>query len=158
MLACLSLVLAGWPLATAHTWRPQPFAEATLGLHAELGEIRVLTAITSGRPPRLARLSIAVDGQTLAVPPEAWRDVVNPRVQETLALVPSGCLDGACPGSAAVQIRFYPPLGARGLPKTAACASSHLRVVFDRQRVLLASIIDCLGSKHERERIVYRAS
>ena len=30
-----------------------------------------------------------------------------------------------------------------------ACAASHLRIVFDRQRVLLASIIDRLGSKHK---------
>lgn len=158
LLACLLLALATAAPSIAHTWRPQPFSESTLGLRTELGEVRVLAAVTSGRPTRIARLSISVAGRSLELPPEAWRDVVNPRVHETLALLPEGCVDEACRASAAVQIRFYPPLGAGGLPKTAACAASHLRIVFDRQRVLLASIIDCLGSRHERERVVYRPS
>jgi hypothetical protein len=56
------------------------------------------------------------------------------------------------------MIRYYPALGNPKLPKTAACASTWLRIVFDRLRVLGASILECLSSKHEREREVYRAA
>jgi hypothetical protein len=55
------------------------------------------------------------------------------------------------------MIRYYPALGNPTLPKTAACASTWLRIVFDRQRVQGASILECMSSKHERERVVYRA-
>ena len=78
-------------VAGASTWRPQPFSEATLTLQSPLGELRFGAALTQGRPTRLARVTLALDGQTLVVPPEAYRDVVNPRLQETLALVPGNC-------------------------------------------------------------------
>ncbi len=146
-------------VAGASTWRPQPFSEATLTLQSPLGELRFGAALTQGRPTRLARVTLALDGQTLVVPPEAYRDVVNPRLQETLALVPGNCSAAAppCAETAAVMIRFYPMLGNPKLPKTAACASSWLRIVFDRERVRSASVIECLGSKHERERAVFAA-
>lgn len=152
---CVIAFVAG--LASAEAWRAQPFREAALTLRSPLGELRFGAVVATGRPTRLARLTLAVDGQPLAVPAEIYREVVNPRVQETVALSPADCSQGACETRGAVMIRYYPALGNPTLPKTAACASTWLRIVFDRQRVLGASILECLNSKHEREREVYRA-
>jgi hypothetical protein len=150
------LVALAAPLASAGAWRAQPFAEAVLTLRSSLGEVRFGAVVTGGRPTRLSKLTLAVDGKPLAVPAEIYREVVNPRVQETVALAPFDCSQGACETMAAVMIRYYPALGNPTLPKTAACASTWLRIVFDRQRVQGASILECLSSKHERERVVYR--
>jgi hypothetical protein len=144
-------------LASAEAWRAQPFREAVLTLRSPLGELRFGAVVATGRPTRLARLTLAIDGQPLAVPAEVYRDVVNPRLQETVALSPADCSQGACETRGAVMIRYYPALGNPALPKTAACASTWLRIVFDRQRVLGASVLECLSSRHEREREVYRA-
>lgn len=144
--------------ASAETWRAQPFAEAALTLRAAIGEVRFGAVVTQGKPARLARVTLAVDDRNLDVPAVIYRDVVNPRVQETLALVPQDCAAAACDTPAAVMIRFYPALGDPKLPKTAACASSWLRIVFDRERVRRASVVQCLGSRHERERTVYPAA
>jgi hypothetical protein len=144
-------------LAGAEAWRAQPFREAVLTLRSPLGEVRFGAVLANGRPTRLARLTLAVDGAPLAVPAQAYREVVNPRLQETVALSPADCSQGACETRGAVMIRYFPALGNPTLPKTAACASTWLRIVFDRQRVLGASILECLSSKHEREREVYRA-
>jgi hypothetical protein len=144
-------------LASAEAWRAQPFGEAVMTLRSSLGEVRFAAVVTTGRPTRLSRLTLAVDGKPLAVPAEIYREVVNPRVQEAVALSPLDCSQGACETRGAVMIRYYPALGNPKLPKTAACASTWLRIVFDRQRVLGASVIECLSSKHEREREVYRA-
>jgi hypothetical protein len=119
--------------------------------------VRFGAVVASGRPTRLSKLTLAVAGTTLAVPAEIYREVVNPRLQETVALSPADCSEGACAARGAVQIRYFPALGNPALPKTAACASTWLRIVFDRQRVLGASILECMSSKHERERVVYRA-
>jgi hypothetical protein len=43
---------------------------------------------------RLARLTLAVEGQPLAVPAEVYREVVNPRLQETVALSLADCSQG----------------------------------------------------------------
>jgi len=153
---CL-LALVG-SFASAGAWRAQPFGEAVLTLRSPLGEVRFGAVVTIGRPTRLAKLTLAVDGKPLAVPAEIYREVVNPRVQETVGLSPFDCSQGACETMAAVMIRYYPALGNPKLPKTAACASTWLRVVFDRQRVQGASVIECMGSKHEREREVYRGA
>jgi hypothetical protein len=143
-------------LAGAEAWRAQPFREAVLTLRSPLGELRFGAVVATGRPTRLARLTLAIDGQPLAVPAEVYRDVVNPRLQETVALSPADCSQGACETRGAVMIRYYPALGNPALPNTAACASTWLRIVFDRQRVLGASVLECLSSRHEREREVYR--
>ena len=137
------------------SWRPQPFSEATLSLPSALGELRFSAALTSGKPPRLARVSILVDGAPVQIPAQVYRDVVNPRLQETMALLPVDCAPGGCEATAAVLIRYYPALGSGALPRTAACASSYLRLVLDRQQLRRASIVECMNSKHERERVVY---
>jgi hypothetical protein len=144
-------------VAGAEAWRAQPFGEAVLTLRSPLGEVRFAAVVTTARPARLSRLTLTVDGVPLAVPAQAYREVVNPRLQETVALSPADCSQGACETRGAVMIRYYPALGNPALPKTAACASTWLRIVFDRQRVLGASILECLSSRHEREREVYRA-
>jgi hypothetical protein len=144
-------------LASAAAWRAQPFGEAVLTLRSPLGEVRFGAIVTTARPGRLSRLTLAVDGAPLAVPAQVYREVVNPRLQETVALSPADCSQAACETRGAVMIRYYPALGNPTLPKTAACASTWLRIVFDRQRVLGASILECLSSRHEREREVYRA-
>lgn len=151
------LVALAASLASAEAWRAQPFGEAVLTLRSPLGEVRFGAVVTTGRPTRLSKVTLAVDGQSLAVPAEIYREVVNPRVQESVALAPFDCSQGACETRAAVMIRYYPALGNSKLPKTAACASTWLRIVFDRQRVQRASILECMSSRHERERMVYRA-
>lgn len=145
-------------LASAEAWRAQPFGEAVLTLRSPLGDVRFGAIVTNGRPTRLAKLTLAVDGKPLPVPAEVYREVVNPRVQETVGLSPFDCGQGACETMAAVMIRYYPALGNPKLPKTAACASTWLRIVFDRQHVQRASVIECMGSRHEREREVYRGA
>jgi hypothetical protein len=140
--------------AGADAWRAQPFSEASLTLQTVIGQLRFSATVTGSKPTRLAKVMLFVDGRVLDVPAEAYRDVVNPRLQETMALVPQDCSPGACNAPAAVMIRYYPALGNPKLPKTAACASSWLRIVFDRERVQRASVVECLGSKHERERPV----
>ena len=144
-------------LASAEAWRAQPFGETVLTLRSPLGQVRFGAVLTSGRPSRLSKLTLMVDGTPLAVPAEIYREVVNPRVQETVALSPADCSRGACETRGAVQIRYFPALGNPALPKTAACASTWLRIVFDRQRVLGATVLECMSSKHERERVVYRS-
>lgn len=128
-----------------------------MSLRSSFGDVRFGAVVTAGRPTRLSKLTLAVDGKPLAVPAQIYREVVNPRVQESVALAPFDCRQGACEAVAAVMIRFYPALGNPKLPRTAACASAWLRIVFDRQQVQGASILECMGSKHEREREVYRS-
>lgn len=157
-IAAITMIAIGCNAATADTWRPQPFSAATLTLQSPLGELRFGASLTDGKPRRLAGVTLSVDGRSVDVPAAAYRDAVNPRLQETLALVPQDCSATPCNATAALMIHFYPALGNPKLPKTAACASSWLRIVFDRERVQDASVVECLGSKHERERRVYPAT